>query len=622
MSDKISLSSDQKQKLHDAVENAEFPSAPRLLMRENPHVRIYVAAFDGTWNDRENLPTNWKGEVTERQSLVAEFEASLPKNGAIKSDYFEGVGTRTNPLMAKIEGATGWGSLERAERAYKQFTEQVDKWRKEDPNIQVHVHTMSFSRGGGSAIHFLNMVDQQGARPLAGGEFDGKPVPPALAPGKISSSATLLDTVVTGQRDTLMLGLPASTLSVLQVTADLEVRRAFSFTDAKDPGRGHEIAHVIASDIKTDKGWNFISDSDGTIAVFAREGSTEQSARATETHSIYYQRIKTVELPGVHSDIGGTYRDGGIREVSKYIVESHHRNLGFPIAPERPEHSAVDKAFAHDSRWGLDKAVDFFVGDNTRGHFQGKVSGWDGTLAFDVSLGTEKVALPWQPGRPKEGLDFPAESFKKHETQISLNGDGIPTFSKSGSSAYQYDAAADRVTLHGQALDFLGGKADIAKQISANGGPLPLEVTPHKHLPSYLLDGPGSSSASGPIEPKTPFVLPASPVRADIESLSPEAKLNDVLTNGLRSMGKNEQVLTPQQLTTVVNAIATAEPGERLLVHNGQVELVGPEVKAPKGAALFDAIKLSDAVGFEINLQKNPTPQAPAAEAPQPGPAM
>lgn len=589
MSNEVKLSVEQKQTMHNAVERAEFPSTRSWVNRGNPHFRVYVAAFDGTWNDRKKLERDWNGMPTESCTLVAEFERNLPKTSVLKSDYYEGVGTRTNYFMSKLQGAMGWGALERAERAYRQFIEQVEKWRKEDPDIQVHVHTMSFSRGGGSALHFLNMVDRQGARPVAGGEFDGKPIPTDLGPHKISSSATLLDTVVTGQRGTLMLGLPVSTLSVLQVTAGLETRRAFAYTDALDPARIDEINQVISNDVPMKGKWNFVEDDEtGVIAVLGYKSS----AGNMEGISTYYARVRTVQLPGVHSDIGGAYLDGGIRDVSKYIVDSSHQNLGFLVTSERPSYDHIERAFAHDSRWTVDKFVDFFVGDNTRGHFEGKISGWDGRLAYEVSSGTKRVHQPWLYGRLEEGLDFPAEGFDQHDTLISLNQAGDPIFSKDGSTAYLYNATADHMTLHGHVLNFLKGKAHVAKLILENGGPLPLSVKPFKYLPAFKL-----------ARSEVATVVPVAPSQSTEDDLTPEEKLHDLLTNGLRFMGRNAQALEPAELTKVVEALCYAEKGDKLLVTNG-MGVIGRDWKPQKGAALFNATYLREAIGCEINLRK------------------
>jgi hypothetical protein len=587
MSDTVILSVAQKQRMYDAVEQAEFVSTDSWVNRTNPHLRIYVAAFDGTWNDRENLERDRNCRPTESPTLVAEFERNLPNTAVLKSDYFEGVGTRTNYFMSEIQGAAGWGSLERAERAYRKFNEQIEKWRKEDPDIKVHVHVMSFSRGGGSAIHFLNMVDKQGALPVAGGEFYGKPIPGDLGPHKISSTATLLDTVVTGQRGTLMLGLPVSTLSVLQVTAGLEMRRAFAYTDILDPARIGEINQVISNDLSIKSRWNYLDDKNtGVITVL----SYRSSARSSEGTSTYYARVRTVELPGVHSDIGGAYLDGGIRDVSKYIVDSWHKNLGFLVTPDRPSYDHIERAFAHDSRWAVDKFVDFLVGDNTRGHFDGKISDWDGSLAYEVSYGTKKVRQPWLHGRLEKGAEFPEEGFNQHDTVISLNQAGDPIFSKDGSTAYRYDADADRITLYGQALNFLEGRAHIAKLVSENGGPLPLSVKPFKYLNAYKLAGVGTATVAPAVQPHSAE-----------DSRTPEEMLHDLLTNGLRSMGKNSQILEPAELANVVDALCHAEKGDKLLVTNGR-GVIGRDWKPQKDAALFEASYLRKAVGCHIGF--------------------
>lgn len=616
--DSINLSNAQKQQLNDAVRKAGFSSFPRLLVRENPHLRIYVVAFDGTMNDREAV------QEYEQPTLVANFERDLKKSPILKSEYLEGVGTRTNFLNAKWQGATGIGSLERAKRAYTLFRKQVDDWRKADQAIQVHVHTMSFSRGGGSAIHFLNMVDQQGAQPAAGGPFAGKKVPDALQPGKITSSATLLETVVTGQRQTLTLGLPKSTLAVLQITADLERRRAFSYTDTLDPARGMEISQIVASDMKREARWALLTAEDDAIVVYSMDSLREQSKPSTEPPTAIYQRVQSVHLPGVHSDIGGTYCDGGIRDVSKYIVDSFHQNLGFGVAYSRPDAAQISAAFAHESRWDIDKLVDMILGDNIRGHFPGAVTGWDGTPKYEVVRGASRgngdstmKETSTHLGKPAEGLALPASGFVKHDTLLSMDQAGYPVFSKVGSTAYGYNAQVDRVTLYGQPLDFLGGKAEIGARIATEGGSLLLSVTPQKYLPLYTIASPVSDGANNPGS-ATP-----SPIHAVIEAhatltpSTPEEALQDVFTSGLRSMNQEPQNLSIAELAQVVKVLSQAKPRDRLVIGKSHIEL-GTNLHIAPGFAVFDANRLRDAVGVARQFESIQMTEGEVSEAPHP----
>lgn len=593
MSDQIPLTEKQKQSLRSVVDGESYSGAPMLISRPNPHLRVFVAAFDGTRNDRDAIP---KGE---RPSLVAEFQhdLSLKKTDKVHSEYYEGVATRTNALNEMVEGGLGTGSLERAERAYKDFSKQVETWRAEDPKVEVHVHVMSFSRGGGSALHFLNMVDKEGGLPAPGSKFAGMEVPTALRPGHIESSATLLDSVVTGQRETLNLQLPPSTVSVLQVTADLEERRAFAFTDSRDPGGGDYIK-VTGVGYKVDGHWDMNQNADNVIHVAAKPTFED----VTPDTPMMFPRVATIHVPGVHSDIGGTYGEGGIREVSKYLVDRYQRDLGFDVVAHKPTDAQIDAAFAHESRWAIDKGVDFLLGENKRVHHEGKLGDWDGKVDFNLTVKEgEYTKFTSEAGKPKQGLSLPADGFSEHTAHVTLSPKGDLKFQGAGSKAFGYDAAADRVTFHGQALEFFGTKEALAHTIAQNGGSTEISVEARKALPELAI---------GDNSPATP----ASNVQyvGGETFKSPEAALGDILTEGLRRIKVPEQHLSDGDLRTVVQALQTAPPNSVLVLSGDSVSLDTAHVSKP-GEVAFDVDSLRAALPREQSMDKAPSSDIVAA---------
>lgn len=611
MSDRIPLTEQQTKSLHDLVAGVGYGGAPELAGRPNPHLRVFVAAFDGTNNDRDHLPKD------ECVSLVGEFQRNLQDTETLKSRYYEGVGTRTNWLNKGYEDVWGSGSLERAERAYKDFTEQVEKWRKEDPNIQVHVHVMSFSRGGGSALHFLNTVDKYGAEPpksanLSLGDFStpepaAPQLPKALQGGNILSSATLIDTVVTGQHNILDLGLPKTTASALQITADLEIRRAFSFSDAHDSGRGSELARISGVPFNFDGRWNLVKDAEGVVQVFARDTAPDFSPTAIAA----YQRISTLHLPGVHSDAGGTYKDGNdLRALSKFLVDRYHHDLGFSITPVPPTVGQINAAFAHDSIWDVDKAANFFVGHHERGHIEKKASGWDGTPEYLVELGRQGGwDISSDVGGKGEGFAFPEDGYRQHEARISLSPAGDFSFAQSGEKTLGYSAQLDRLTLYGQPIDYLGDKAHFTEVLANSDGVVQLAITPKKHIADYVLDpGPGRD-VHRPAESK----------------LSPEAALSDVLTNALPRLGLPAHELSRPELASLVRELGRAEEGETLLLRkNGEIALLHHTellaAPARDGDVSIGVDHLSSAIGLERAHEQSQTSQkeSKAVEAAQP----
>jgi hypothetical protein len=86
-------------------------------------------------------------------------------------------------------------------------------------------------------------------------------------------------------------------------------------------------------------------------------------------------------------------------------------------------------------------------------------------------------------------------------------------------------------------------------------------------------------------------------------------------------MGLDELKLKPDVFKEVVEALATAERGDRLIISKDHVEM-GANLPVPHGSTVFDANVLRETLGIEQNLQHTQKAQAPAPDAPQPTPAM
>lgn len=303
------LTEKEKQDWLDAIVMMDDTFLPALAWQGAgaEHKHVFVAAFDGTWNDRENLRP---GEVMTNPALL-EKELSELYNERLSGNYYNGVGTRENALMKVLNGMTGDGSEQRAEQAFRDFQKQSLEWLKADPDAQIHVVTVGFSRGAASARHFLNLVDERGVPADAGRKlvepspnsespFDTKTYQVydkfAKQPGTVTSSALLYDTVATGQEQVLKLGIPVSTRYVVHITSQDEDRPHFPLT-AIDGGRS-DAANVA--------------------------------------------RFLTISLPGVHSDIGGGYQEG-VGKLGHYLGDQVLHRLGFDLEPGRVPTEALNE---------------------------------------------------------------------------------------------------------------------------------------------------------------------------------------------------------------------------------------------------------------------------------------
>lgn len=239
----ISLSGKKKNSLHKAVSAPALSPNFAATGAKNPHLRVFVAHFDGTQNDYKDVPAEFQ------ETLVASSFRSMFDSDVLANRYYHGVGTRTDGFIGMVQSAFGMGCEDRAERAYIELAEATREWRMKDPLVQVHVHVVGFSRGSAIAVHFMNLVHERGVTSPKTSRWGGGPkhLPQSdlVSAGKVLMSAALLDTVSTGQTDVLKLGLPPTAVSVLHLTAGGEQRFLFPLTSLADASRPSEIAHAV-----------------------------------------------------------------------------------------------------------------------------------------------------------------------------------------------------------------------------------------------------------------------------------------------------------------------------------------------------------------------------------------
>lgn len=217
---------------------------PVLLREDHPQERLYVAAMDGTGNSMfDDAPDKW--------SVVAKLHNQIEerKPARVATGYVEGTYTQ-NGLLKRPEklwdGRFGHTFDERVETAYLQFCEQAKKWLDEDPQAQIRIAGVGFSRGGEGIAALQRMVHERGIRDPVGAkvERDAENLvvsiqyadrPLLVDPGKTPQVALLFDPVSTGveKHDRR---LPPSTLSTFQITAQHERRDMFPSSQHVAPG--------------------------------------------------------------------------------------------------------------------------------------------------------------------------------------------------------------------------------------------------------------------------------------------------------------------------------------------------------------------------------------------------
>jgi hypothetical protein len=218
--------------------------APVLVGGSRTQDRLFIAAFDGTGN---SLHKDAPGNLTNVARIREQVEA-LHKRGEapqIATGYVEGPGTQGG--LPGIADAMGGGTYEaRMEEMYLQFTQKAAKWLKENPDADIRVAAIGFSRGAEQAAGFTRLIEERGIQDPAGMnvvrdqrgfieklEFTR---PPLREPGTVIQAVGLFDPVGTGEPRNHDRRLPPSVVSGFQITAEDERRNLFQSTRILDPG--------------------------------------------------------------------------------------------------------------------------------------------------------------------------------------------------------------------------------------------------------------------------------------------------------------------------------------------------------------------------------------------------
>jgi Uncharacterized alpha/beta hydrolase domain (DUF2235) len=232
----------------------------------NPHERIFVAAFDGTWNDADKDPEH-KTNVGLVRDQIEKLNDESP-NSPVKVGYVKGVGTQDNFVERTLDGAFGYTYDKRLEEMYEKFTDQAKAWLKEDPQAQIRIAEIGFSRGAEQAAGFARLLHERGIQDPDGrrevrGE-DGRmhveyTKPPLVAPGLTPQAVGLFDPVGTGEPRNHDRRLPPSVVSGFQIVAEDELRGAFKSTSIIDQGMTADgrLLGVTAAGAHTDVGGGY-----------------------------------------------------------------------------------------------------------------------------------------------------------------------------------------------------------------------------------------------------------------------------------------------------------------------------------------------------------------------------
>jgi hypothetical protein len=422
---------------------------PLFLRDGNPHDRLYVAGLDGTGNSMfDDAPSHWSTVA----KIYKQIEEARPPR--VAAGYVEGTFTQNGVLRTPeklVDGRFGHTFDERVETAYFKLCVQAKEWLREDPEAQIRVAGIGFSRGGEQVAALERMIHERGIRDPDGADYrmNGESLitrihyadrPLLVQPGVTPQVALLIDPVQTGVEEHDR-RLPPSTLTTLQLTAEHERRDLFKVTLHVPPGFSED------------------------------------------------ERSLNILRPGVHGNMADVYLRNGLgTENFNLSVEFLNRLSDTPYLEKRPLPADPDQYVIHRSdqhMWGL---------YSTKGYDRDGVRDHVDTLApeqlcrrgvvddcnrkepidevldarFQRSTGTSLQA-------PRTATDGPGDNAGDRSTWPGLN-DIVERVSRAG-------AANGSDAMSAVASEYLRGpwarqfQADVARELAAREAP-PLHVTP------------------------------------------------------------------------------------------------------------------------------------------------
>lgn len=204
--------------------------APRVDAHSGEKL-VFVAHFDGTNNDKDNVHLSGNPYPTNVAELWAQMKVRENGNDNFRAEYYRGVGT--DPGSKGLAGVLLPSDEMRAtaRKAYLDLEIEASNWLhahpQADPGTSLQVMASGFSRGGGTAAIFSQMLYENGLTdPRSGQQL--------VAPGQLGlAGAMIYDPVATGYDGNAAFSPASKNITV--VRAQHEYREWFKGVDH----RGH-----------------------------------------------------------------------------------------------------------------------------------------------------------------------------------------------------------------------------------------------------------------------------------------------------------------------------------------------------------------------------------------------
>lgn len=273
----------------------------------------FLAAFDGTNNDRGNPELAGDPEPTNIGKLAWQAEKGGTKDAVLESGYYPGVGTGGSQGGLVNAGVAPSSAIEAAaQTAYKEFNDSAVAYLKTNPGAtpaDIGAAAVGFSRGCPAAIRFAQLVNEKG---LTGP--DGKEI---IAPGQVPvTGLALIDPVDRFVKQPM--DIPPNVRGpVLSVVAEHEHRSDFRAMSYETDPRVREVRHPgnhVGVGGGYDKHGTAASVLEGTTAFFQQRGiriadvAPEHRHRPELPQQVYTEAYQTAVNGQVLTDEQGKNR--------------------------------------------------------------------------------------------------------------------------------------------------------------------------------------------------------------------------------------------------------------------------------------------------------------------------
>ena len=247
----IPLTEAQLAQIDNNVAQVANLDLPKLYDASNPNSRVFVLSLDGTSNNANvDPPENW----TNPALIAKSVNALNQQNPNIAGWYQQGVGTADIPIpivsgaVNTLDQATGASIQQQAEQGYAAFVVQANVWLHENPDAEISLVNVGFSRGSAATLLVANMVHERGIPDLNTEKretsFDSDTMQSRtvitygsnlVEPGRTPQAIIPYDQVATGTAEDLNRTVPPSVVSVVEFRAENEYRSQFKFYSTRDP---------------------------------------------------------------------------------------------------------------------------------------------------------------------------------------------------------------------------------------------------------------------------------------------------------------------------------------------------------------------------------------------------